>query len=178
MCIRDSDPERFPPAYAWVFLFSAFHEPYFEYRDLGESLDGFDLVRTIQFRGGLPFTDGRDIRQWEGLVILDAANLTPIEILAQPSDQDVRLRAMYEAWAHSFNLVGYRSGPRPFGYRCQVEFRLRLEGLSYPTYLRYESFRAVGREQRVRWTASMRTYDGYKLFGVETVEEVEPASRR
>lgn len=170
------DRELFPPAYAWVFLFSRFHEPYFQFRDLGESLDGFDLVRTVQFRGSLPFTDGKDIRQWEGLIILDAVELIPIEILAQPSDQDTRLKALYEVWARSFNLIGYRTGPRPFGYRCQVEFRLRLESLSYPTYLRYESFRAIGRDQRVRWSASMRNYDGYKLFGVETREQVEPAT--
>ena len=172
------DRELFPPAYAWVFLFSSFHEPYFKFRDLGESLDGFDLVRTIQFRGGLAFTDGKDIRQWEGLVILDAVSLTPIEILAQPTEQDARLRALYEIWARSFNLIGYRTGDRPFGYRCQVDFRLRLAGLTYPTFLRYESFRAVGRRQTVRWSASMRTYDGYKLFGVETTEGIEPTGSR
>ena len=39
---------------------------------LGDGFEGFDWVRRIQFRGALPFTDGRDIRQWEGTVLVDA----------------------------------------------------------------------------------------------------------
>ena len=57
------DEEPFPPAYAWVFLFSRFHEPYFVFRLLDTKFDGFDYVHEIQFKGSLSFTDGKDIRQ-------------------------------------------------------------------------------------------------------------------
>jgi hypothetical protein len=164
------DEEPFPPAYAWVFLFSAFNQPYFSYRDLGDRFDGFDWVREIQFKGAVPFTDGKDIRQWEGVVLVDAATHTPLEIRAQPKGQEDRLRAKFLRWAQSFNIMGIRLAPRPFGYRCRIEFHFRKDRLTFPTRLRYDKFRAVEFRRVIPWKASSRTYSEYRFFQVGTRE--------
>ncbi len=164
------DEEPFPPAYAWVFLFSSFNQPYFGYRDLGDRFDGFDWVREIQFRGALPFTDGKDIRQWEGTVLVDAVTFSPLEIQAQPSGQDQRVKALFARWNQAFNLMGAHLAPRPFLYRCHVEFRFRKDGLSFPTELRYDTLRAVSSKETVHWLASSRRYDGYKFFKTAATE--------
>src|SRR5262249_51851573 len=148
------EESKFPPAYAWVFLFSRFDQPYFMYRSLGERFEGFDWVHEIQFRGALPFTDGKDIRQWEGTVLVDAATYAPVEIRAEPSSQRDRIKAMFEHWNRSFNIVGIKTAPRPFGYRCRVTFGLRQDRLNFPTELRYDTFRAVGAKQFIPWMAS------------------------
>jgi hypothetical protein len=172
------DEEPFPPAYAWVFLFSTFHQPYFAYRDLGERFDGFDWVREIEFRGALPFTDGLDIRQWEGRALVDATTYAPIEIRAEPSRQNERIKLLFERWQQSFNLVGLRLAPRPFGYRCFVALRLRRDRLSFPTELRYDTFRAVGIKQTIPWKSSIRSYDGYRFFRTDSAATlVEPPGK-
>lgn len=169
--VDDEEEERFPPAYAWVFLFSRFNQPYFMYRDLGDRFEGFDWVHEIQFRGALPFTTGKDIRQWEGIALVDAVTLTPVEIRAEPAAQKERVRALFNRWTQSFNLLGYRLAPRPFGYRCRVMFDLRTqEKLSFPTELRYETFRAVGPKQNVPWQASVRLYEDYRFFKTSTTD--------
>jgi len=168
--VNDSEP--FPPAYAWVFLFSRFNEPYFSFRSLGDHFEGFDWVYEIEFRGSMPFTDGKDIRQWEGVAYVDAVTLTPIEIHAEPQGQAERIEALYRRWAQSFNFMGLRSAPRPFGYRARVEFRLRREGLTFPTRLRYDTFRAVSIHQVVPAKASTRSYDDYRIFRVQDQQRV------
>lgn len=165
-----NDEERFPPAYAWVFLFSRENQPYFMYRSLGERFEGFDWVHEIQFRGALPFTDGRDIRQWEGTILVDAVTHSPVEIRAEPSAQMEHIRALFDQWSRAFNLVGVHLAPRPFGYRCRVAFGLRRDRLAFPTELRYDTFRAVGAQKFVPWMASVRVYDDYKFFQTSTTE--------
>ena len=166
------DEEAFPPAYAWVFLFSEFNQGYFAYRDLGDYFDGFDWVREIQFKGSLRFSDGQDIREWEGVALVDATTLTPIEIRADPIGQREHIRAMYHKWVTSFNLIGLRLAPRPFGYRCQVNFRKRKAGLTFPTALRYDTFRAVSQKRSIPWRASTRNYSEYRFFNVGTTETI------
>jgi hypothetical protein len=158
------DEEPFPPAYAWVFLFSRFNEPYFSLRYVGERFDGFDWVHEIQFRGSLPFTNGKDIRQWEGIVLIDAVTHTPLEIRAEPLGQADRIDAMYRQWSSSFNMLGMRTGAKPLGYRAHIQFRHKQEGLSFPTELRYDTFRAVSPTQIVPHRASTRVYDKYRIF--------------
>jgi hypothetical protein len=172
------DEGKFPPAYAWVFLFSPFNQPYFAYRDLGDRFEGFQWVRVLQFKGALPFTDGKDIREWEGLALFDAVSLTPVQIQARPSAQRERIQAEFDRWAQSFNIVGFHLAPRPFGYRGRVEFRLVREGLTFPTELRYDTFRAVGRRETVPISAAVRTYDDCKIFEVTPKEQIEaPATK-
>jgi hypothetical protein len=166
--VRDEEP--FPPAYAWVQLFSRFNQSYFAYRDQGERFEGYDWVYEIEFRGALPFTDGKDIRQWEGTVLVDAVTLSPLEIHAQPSGQDARVRALYERWSQAFNLLGFHMAPRPLLYAAYVQLGLRRDGLSFPTELRYDTKIAVSARQSVSREASSRRYDGYQFFKTATTE--------
>lgn len=174
--VRDEEP--FPPAYAWVDLFSRFHQPYFAFRDRGDRFDGFDWVRDVDFRGALGFSDGKDIRQWEGRVIVDAVTYTPLEIRAKPSGQDDRVRAVFDRWSRAFNLLGFRLAPRPLLYRCEVQFRFRKDGLTFPTELRYDTLLAVSSKQTVPLRASIRHYEQYRFFKTATSEtpgrRVEP----
>src|SRR5580765_1973528 len=64
-----NDAEAFPPAYEWVFLFSKMNQPYFAYRERGDRFEGYDWVRVVEFKGAVPYTDGREIRQWDGVVL-------------------------------------------------------------------------------------------------------------
>ena len=168
--IDDEDP--FPAAYAWVFMFSRFNEPYFSFRLMADRFDGFDWVLEFEFRGSLPFTTGKDIRQWQGRVILDAVNKTPLEIVAEPIGQNERLRALYRKWSSSFNVLGMRTGPKPLGHRAQVQFRHRKEGLTFPTELRYDTFRAVAPQKVLQTLASIRKYDGYLIYKTEVGEPI------
>ncbi|TDI46007.1 MAG: hypothetical protein E2P01_09780 [Acidobacteria bacterium] len=168
--IDDADP--FPAAYAWVFLFSRFNEPYFSFRLLDDRFDGFDWVLEFEFRGSLPFTTGKDIRQWQGRVILDAVSKTPLEIIAEPLGQNERIEALYRKWSRSFNILGMRTGPKPLGHRAQIQFRHRKEGLTFPTELRYDTFRAVAPHKIVQTHASIRKYDGYLIYVIKDKTEI------
>ena len=134
--------------------------------------DGFDLVYEIQFKGSRPFTDGRDILQWEGTVLVDAFRHTPLEIWAEPTNQKERIEALYRNWAKSFNFMGFRTQKAPLGYRAHIQFREHREGLSFPTELRYDTFRAISPAQIIPVRASSRTYNRYRFFNVETDEEI------
>jgi hypothetical protein len=169
-----SDSEIFPPAYAWVFLFSRFNEPYFSYRQIDNRFDGFDWVLEFEFRGSLPFTTGKDIRQWQGRVIIDAVTKVPIEIVAEPVGQSDKLEAMYRKWSSSFNLLGMRTGAKPEGFQARIQFRHRKEGvkLSFPTELRYDTFRAVAPNKVIPVAASTRKYDTYRVYVTDDSSEV------
>jgi len=164
-----TDEEPFPPAYAWVFLFSRFNEPFFGFRYMGDRFDGFDWIHEIHFRGSLPFTDGQDIRQWEGVILLDAVTLTPLEIRAEPHNQKNRIDALYRRHQQSFSLLGMRAAPKPKGYRAQIQFRERRDQLTFPTELRYDTFVAISPTQIASTKASTRTYENYRftLIGVD-----------
>ena len=166
--VRDEEP--FPPAYSWVQLFSRFNQSFFAYRDRGERFEGYDWVREIEFLGALPFTDGQDIRQWEGMVLVDAVTLAPLEIRARPTGQDGRVRALYDRWSQAFNLLGLHLAPRPLLYGAFVQFGLRKDGLSFPTELRYDTRVAVSVRQSEPRRASSRRYEGYQFFKTATTE--------
>ncbi len=170
------DEEHFPPAYAWVYLFGEFHAPYFSFRLLGTRFDGFDYVHEIQFRGSLPFTTGKDIRQWEGRVLVDAFNHTPIEIVAEPVAQQDRLEAQYRIWSTSLNIMGFRTKPAPYGYRARIQFGLRRDDLTFPTELRCDTMRADSPTNLVVVRTSTRAYEGYRITYVD--DEVRPGDVR
>jgi len=162
---------RFPSAHDWATLFSLENQPFFMLREVGTRLEGFDLVREIRFRGALPFTDGRDIREWEGVALVDAGLSRIIEIRARPGNQEARLRWLFERWSRSFKLtIGIFAGPffipgpsirfarRPLAYRCFVRFDDRREEVWLPSLLSYEIRRAVSPERTVLRLLSTRRY--------------------
>jgi len=165
-----NDAEAFPPAYAWVFLFSQANQPYFAYRERGDRFEGYDWVRIFEFKGAIPYTDGLDIRQWDGVVLVDATTLTPVEIRAEPSHQQERLKLLFARWSQSFNIVGGRVGPKPIGYSGRVMLQTRRDQLTFPTQLRYSSFRAITPKSTEPTEASTREYSAYQFFKTETNE--------
>jgi hypothetical protein len=175
-----ADPEPFPPAYAWVYLFSKINQPYFSYRYLGDRFDGFDWIHEIQFKGSLPFTDGKDIRQWEGTILVDAVSYTPLEIRAEPLGQHDRIEELYRRYNSSFNIMGMRTAPKPLGYRAQIQFRFResRSQLAFPTELRYDTFRAISTTRIAPVSASIRTYSDYRIFSAETEQQVRADESR
>ena len=165
-----NDAEAFPPAYAWVFLFSEANQPFFAYRERGDRFEGYDWVRIFEFKGAVPYSDGRDIRQWDGVVLVDATTLTPVEIRAEPSHQQERLKLLFARWAQSFNIVGGRVGPKPIGFSGRVLLQTRRDQLTFPTVLRYASFRAITPKSTEPTEASTREYSAYQFFKTETDE--------
>src|SRR5258706_3372829 len=168
------DAEAFPPAYAWVFLFSKANQPYFAYRERGDRFEGYDWVRIFEFKGAVPYTDGRDIRQWDGVALLDATTMTPVEIRAEPGHQQERLKQLVERCTQSFNVVGFRTGPQAIGFSGRVLFQTRRDKLTFPTQLRYSSFRAVTPKSTEPTEASTRDYSAYHFFKTTTDERALP----
>jgi hypothetical protein len=166
------DAEAFPPAYAWVFLFSKANQSYFAYRERGDRFEGYDWVRIFEFKGAIPYTDGRDIRQWDGVVLVDAATLTPVEIRAEPGHQKERLKLLFDRWSQSFNIVGMRTGPKAIGFSGRVLFQTRRDQLTFPTQLHYASFKAVTPKSTEPTEASTRDYSDYHFFETGTKERV------
>jgi hypothetical protein len=171
-----TDAEGFPPSYEWVFLFSKANQPYFAYRERGDRFEGYDWVRIFEFKGAVPFTDGRDIRQWDGVALVDATTFTPVEIRVEPSRQQERLKLLFQRWAQSFNVIGYRTGPKPEGVSGRVVFQTRRDGLTFPTELRYTTFKAISPKHTVSIAASTREYSGYHFFETQTKEKLESPS--
>jgi hypothetical protein len=162
---------RFPSPHDWAMLFSRENQPFFMLREVGTRLEGFDLVREIRFRGALPFTDGRDIREWEGVALVDAGLSRIIEIRARPGNQEARLSWLFERWSRSFKLtIGIFAGPffipgpsmrfarRPLAYRCFVRFDDRRDEIWLPSLMSYEIRRAVSPERTVLRLLSTRRY--------------------
>lgn len=164
------DNEPFPPAYAWVFLFSEFYEPYFDFRVVDERFEGFDPIIEIHFRGSLPFTDGKDIRQWEGKILVDAIYFTPLQLDAEPMGQAERMDVLFRQWAQSFNLLGFKTGQKPLGYTAALSFGLKKGDLRLPTSLRYDTRRVVAPNETVMVRASSRIYTNYKITTIGTGE--------
>lgn len=166
------DAEAFPPAYAWVFLFSKANQPFFAYRERGDRFEGYDWVRIFEFKGAIPYTDGRDIRQWDGVVLVDATTLTPVEIRAEPGHQQERLKLLFERWSQSFNIVGFRTGPKAIGFSGRVVFQTRRDHMTFPTQLRYSTFHAITPKSTQPTEASTREYASYHFFETGTNERL------
>jgi len=173
------DAEPFPPAYEWVALFSDFNQSLFSYRHIGQHFDGFDVVHEIEFKGALPFSSGRDIRQWEGRVLVDAFTFTPLEVFAEPTGQQERIAASFAEFNKSFNVMGMRTGKKPMAYQAHVRFGFRKDlqasapiRLTFPTELRYDTQQAVGPRSIVNVSASTRLYKNYKFYTTEISDEM------
>jgi hypothetical protein len=89
-----------PPAYIGVPVQPG-ESAYFAYRERGDRF-GYDWVRIFEFRA--PFVHRWPRHQtWDGVVLVDATTLTPVEIRAEPGHQQERLKLLFERWSQSFN---------------------------------------------------------------------------
>ena len=66
--------------------------------------------------------------------------------------------------------MGGRIGPKPIGFSGRVLFQTRRDQLTFPTQLRYSSFRAITPKRTEPTEASTREYSSYQFFKTETNE--------
>jgi hypothetical protein len=92
-----------PPPPTWSLLFSESYQPHFVYRYVDETLEDFDRVHRILFRGNRSFEVGTDIREWEGLAGVDAVTHDVVSIRAMP-----RLYAEHTSLKHKKQLRSLR----------------------------------------------------------------------
>jgi hypothetical protein len=142
-----------PPAHAWTQLFTKRNQPYFAYRDLGEVPHAFGKARKIQFRGSLPYSDGADVRQWEGTVLIDPYSLQPLELDAQPLHLWPRLERQRREYVRSFKIAFFglliRFKKRPIAERVHVRFDVQSNGMTLPTDAHVERFEMTSPDQAV-----------------------------
>ena len=83
-------------------------------------------ARRISFRGSVPFTDGKDVREWEGYVYLDPITLAPLEIIAVPLNQHEKMTVQLEkyrmSWKIAILVVGFRTRKKPKGQIYRLSF--------------------------------------------------------
>lgn len=174
---RFQDDLRFPPSYAWLLLFNDVNRGVISVRYVEERVEGFGLVHEIHFRGGLPFQAGKDVREWEGTLLVDAATLSPLSIVAEPRGQNERLQEAYRRYVRSlkvsiFGMINFRSKPEARGYRAQIDFDRIHDGLRFPSRVRYDTFELVSGEEVLPVMASTRWYDGYRFTAVDIEEHL------
>ena len=182
---RASFADSFPPAFAWSLLFSQTNQAFFVYRYLGETIEGFDLTHKISFRGSVSFNQGTDLREWEGVVIVDATNLEVIKVEAVPRIYAQILEVKRNKFLRSFKIgffgipIRFRRAPRV--QVLEIEFgEIPLEKAfseasepeavvaSFPDTLVWQEYRVNFGGALVRKNTEERRYVEYRFFEVGT----------
>ena len=182
---RASFSDSFPPAFAWSLLFSGANQAFFTYRYLGESLDGYDLTHRITFRGTLSFQQGRDIREWEGSVIIDRTTLEIIRVEAVPRIYAQVLEFKRAQYRRSFTIgffgipIRFRRAPRV--QVLEIEFNdIPVENdlsealdpkaiiVRFPSTLVWLDYKVNFEDELVHKKTEERRYLEYRFFDVGT----------
>jgi hypothetical protein len=167
-----------PSAFAWTQLFALHNQPYMAYRDVGEVPYAFGMAREIQFRGALPYTDGKDIREWEGTVLVDSFSLLPLEIDARPRSFWPRLRHQYDAYNRSFKFVFFglpiRFKKKPFGARVHVRFDMQSDGLTLPVAAHVDRVEMVLPDRVIVRRRTVVDYDTYEFSDADAPDTSMP----
>lgn len=166
------DDDLVPPPFAWPTLFSVPNRPYFSFRYAGEHGQGFERLHEIQFRGVLPYGGGRDIREWEGTIRIDAATWTPVSIVAEPRGQHGRIQEVHRRYVQALKILGISLRPRPLGVRLELTFGQLHEERRLPTRSRVDRFQAVSSKHVIPLRASTRIYENYRFTRVDTEQEL------
>jgi len=182
--------DTFPSTADWVKLFSAENQPWFIYRDLGIRVEGFDLVREIEFRGWFPLVDGRDIREWEGTALVEVTRMNLVEVRARPLNQEARVAKLFDRWSRAFKIkVGISAGPflmpfvtfrlarKPLAHDLFLRFDHPHDDVRLPTELRYETRRQVSPDDSVAQSTSVRRYGecGLRTSELGALDPPDPA---
>lgn len=180
--------DSFPPAFVWSYLFSNAYQPNFTYRYLGESAGGFRPAHRIAFRGIRRFDSGTDIREWEGIVIVDAGTHEIMRIEAAPRNYAPIVEHKRRKYQMSFNLAGIRFRKKPRVYVLHVDFRETPIGadrspsmvgdpqpeddavMNLPTRVVWQEYRVDASGGVSRKKTEERRYFDYRFFDVETRE--------
>ena len=166
------DDDLVPPPYAWSSLFGVSNRSYFSFRHVGERTVGFDRAHEIQFRGVLPYHKGRDIREWEGTILVDAADGAPLSIVAEPRGQHARLQQVHRRYVQAFKIMGISLRRRPLGVRLELAFGQLIDERRFPTRSRVDRFQMVTAGRVIPLRASTRLYCNYRFTHVDTEQEL------
>ncbi|MEW5806855.1 MAG: hypothetical protein AB1756_05870 [Acidobacteriota bacterium] len=167
---------RFPEAYPWVFIFSKNYRNVMRYGYIGKEIYAYKLAHIIAFRGFQPFTDGRDIREWEGRIWVEEKTFNVLKVEAQPIHQDDILELKRQEYNQAFSFIGIKLKKKPLGYSSTVYFDFEHEGLTFPTQSDNRTFELVARNKKVPTSALILSYADYHFFKTETRERIKPPS--
>lgn len=163
---------NFPEAYSWVFIFSKNFRNIMKYGYFGKEIYFYKLAHIISFRGFQPFSDGRDIRQWEGKLWVEEGTWNILKVEAKPIHQDDILELKRLEYNRAFSFMGLKFKKKPIGYSCKIYFDYEYEGLSFPTEARNEMFEPISEKETVPYSKIILSYADYHFFETESREEV------
>jgi hypothetical protein len=115
--------DSIPPPFAWTLLFSDAYRANFTYRYLGGSADGHGATHTIAFRGIRRFDTGTDVRQWEGIAIVDARTYEILRIEAAPRNFAPIVEHQRRKYQMAFQIAGIRLRKKPRVQVLSIDFR-------------------------------------------------------
>lgn len=165
---------NFPEAYSWVFIFSKNFRNVMKYGYHGKEIYGYKLAHVISFRGFQPFSDGKDIREWEGQLWIEEGTWNILKVEATPIHQEDILEIKRLEYNRAFSIMGIKLKKKPLGYSCTVYFDFEQEGLSFPTEARNEIFEPIGKKKIRPHSAIILNYVDYHFFKTKAREEMTP----
>jgi hypothetical protein len=163
---------NFPEAYSWVFIFSKNFRNTMKYGYFGMEIYFYKLAHVISFRGFQPYSDGRDIRQWEGKIWVEEGTWNILRVEAKPIHQDDILELKRLEYNRAFSFMGIKFKKKPIGYSCMIYFDFEQEGLSFPTEAWNETFEPISEKETAPHSKIILSYADYHFFKTESREEV------
>ncbi len=162
---------NFPEAYSWVSIFSKNFRNTMKYGYFGKEIYFYKLAHVISFRGFQPYSDGRDIRQWEGKIWVEEGTWNILRVEAKPIHQDDILELKRLEYNRAFSFMGIKFKKKPIGYSCTIYFDFEQEGLSFPTEAHNEMFEPISEKETVPHSKIVLSYADYHFFKTESREE-------
>lgn len=163
----------FPEAYSWIFIFSKNIRNVMKYGYLGKEIYSYKLAHIISFRGFQPFSDGKDIREWEGRIWIEEGTSNILKVEAEPIHQNDVLEMKRQEYNQAFSFIGIKLKKRPLGYSSIVYFDFEHDGLTFPTESRNATFQLVARNKKSPVSAIIFNYADYHFFKTDTREKME-----
>jgi len=146
---RPSWMHGFPPFTSWMRLFHPEIGGFMHFEDRGEDDSSVPPRHAVAFHGDLPYSDGEDLREWEGTAWLDPITGDLLAVEAVPRSQTGRLARLVERrngrslGVTLFEVFHFRIGPVAHGRRVEISLGLHDDGFWLPHVARLETFDAV-----------------------------------
>ena len=163
----------FPEAYSWIFIFSKNFRNVMKYGYFGKEICSYKLAHVISFRGFQPFSDGKDIREWEGRIWVEEGTSNILKVEAEPIHQSDVLEMKRQEYNQAFSFIGIKLKKKPLGYSSIVYFDFEHDGLTFPTESRNATFQLVARNKKAPVSAMILNYADYHFFKTDTREKME-----
>jgi hypothetical protein len=171
-----------PLDYEWTMLFSPENQPFFLYYEIADTTDGLGGSLEVGFRGAIPFKNGRDIREWEGVVTINRYTERVEQVTARPANQGARISALRRRYKRQLKLsLAYFGGPQILRMRLGPPIELRQLTLTFvptkavldfPGQSRFEVSRVS--ETGLRRVKTLHTlYTEYRFFETSATPRIE-----